>query len=114
MSFIKIMGHNRPKTKMLLNTRKKKEALPEQLTTKEPTITTKIEDEQLHLQLVGDNVKEDSKYEWLITIDDKTITTSSTGPKLTLSKSNTLKYVKADKTNVIVSSENYTSPTFTI
>jgi hypothetical protein len=50
----------------------------------------------------------------MITFDDITITPSSTGSVLILSSSNTLKYIKADKTKVIIENNKYVSPIFEI
>lgn len=84
----------------------------------EPTINdvkTELKDGQLHLYIEGENLKDDSTYEWKITFNDElTITPSSRGLSLTLSKNNTNKYVKADKVNVIITVGDYTSSVFTI
>lgn len=130
MRFIGMIGSKQhpltiKREKMLLNIRKK-EDLPQQdiKVTEEikedekqlliTGIKALIKKEQLHLQFVGENIEENIKYDWVINFYDRTITPSSIGSKLVLSKSNTLKYVKADKTSVNVSNGNYTSPTFSI
>lgn len=116
MRFISMVGSKQrpvPKKQVIL----KKQTLPKKEEKKELLITgieTSFKNEQLHLKIVGENIDEKINYDWTITFDNKVITPSSIGSLLILSKSNTIKYIQADKTKVIVKVENYTSPTFTV
>lgn len=77
-------------------------------------IKVELENDKLQLKIIGNNIKENLKYEWTINFDDKTITPSSTGSILALSKSNTDKYIKSKEVTVFISVGKYISPIFKI
>jgi hypothetical protein len=78
-------------------------------------------DHRIKVQLVNgklnihlSNLEENAQYEWTISFDGEIITPTSIGPTVILSDANTSRYMKANKTLVKVTSNNYTSPTFKI
>ena len=77
-------------------------------------IKVELENDKLQLKIIGNNIKENLKYEWTINFDDKTITPSSTGSILVLSKSNTNEYIKSKEVTVFISVGKYISPIFKI
>lgn len=113
MRFISMVGskeHPVPKRKeIILKKNVRKEP-------KKPVITGidgEFKDEQLHLKVLGENI-DDKSLDWKITFDNEVITPSSIGPILVLNKANTIKYIEVDVTQVTITIDNYTSPTFVI
>lgn len=75
-------------------------------------ITRELQDGKLCLQLVGNNLEQDSEYSWNIQFDDETIIPTSIGTTLILSKNNTFKYLESNKTSIIVRINDYVSQNF--
>lgn len=110
MRYIKIMGNNqRPKKQktVVVKTEPKNDL---EIT----GINSKFENEYLNLKLIGNNINENANYNWTITFDNEVINPSSIGSILILSKVNTVKYIKSNKTTVSVKSGSYTSSKFEI
>lgn len=62
--------------------------------------------EKISLKLVGQNLDENAKYDWLVTIDSKSIKPSIKGTVLTLSKNNSKKFREAKKIDVQITYNN--------
>ena len=75
-------------------------------------IDKQLKNGQLHLQLIGENLKQTFNYNWEISFDGKIIIPSSIGTTLILSKSNTSKYLNADKVSAIIKVNDYVSQSF--
>lgn len=61
---------------------------------------------KISLKLVGQNLDENAKYDWLVTIDSKSINPLIKGTVLTLSKNNSKKFREAKKIDVQVTYNN--------
>ena len=75
-------------------------------------IDKQLKNGQLHLQLIGENLKQTLNYNWEISFGGKIIIPSSIGTTLILSKSNTSKYLNASRVSAIVKVNNYVSQSF--
>lgn len=62
--------------------------------------------DEISLKLVGQNLDENAKYDWLVTIDSKSINPLIKGTVLTLSKNNSKKFRKAKKIDVQITYNN--------
>ena len=75
-------------------------------------INKELKEGQIYLYLVGENLKQNYNYNWEILFDNESIIPSSIGTTLILSKSNSLKYLNADKVSAKIKVNDYISQVF--
>lgn len=67
------------------------------------------EGNKIKLKIIGESLPENQEYQWVIKIDDFSITSTSHSLELILSKKNSLKFLNASNISIIISVDNYTS-----